>query len=64
MVLDAQGLRYAPISRADLRVIEANLRLFEASRLSKDLLAAQYMRQAAQDRLREQAAKLLTGELH
>ncbi len=62
VVLDTQGLRHAPISRDDLLVIEANLRLFEASQLIKDPLAAQYMRQAAQDRLREQAAKLLADD--
>ncbi|WP_161882694.1 hypothetical protein [Deinococcus alpinitundrae] len=35
VVLDTQGLRHAPISRDDLLVIEANLRLFEASRSSR-----------------------------
>ena len=62
VVLDTQGLRHAPISRDDLLVIEANLRLFEAAQLIKDPLAAQYMCQAAQDRLREQAAKLLADD--
>lgn len=62
VVLDTQGLRRASIGRDDLRVIEANLRLFEASQLIRDPLAAQYMRQAAQERLREQAAKLLAPD--
>ena len=59
VVLDGSGLRAASIGPDDLRIITANLRLFEASRTVKDQLAAQYMQQAAQDRLREQAAKLL-----
>ncbi|GAA4018393.1 hypothetical protein GCM10022631_34200 [Deinococcus rubellus] len=62
VVLDSQGLRHAPIGPDDWRMIEANLLLFEAAQLIKDPLAAQYMRQAAQDRLREQAAKLLEPE--
>ena len=59
VVLDHRGLHQLPIGSEDRQIIEANLRLFEASQHVKDKLAAQYMQQAAQDRLREQAFRLL-----
>ena len=58
LLLDDQGLHHAPIAPEDMQIIEANLRLYDASRFVQDSVASQYMRQAAEDRLRTHLARL------
>ena len=63
LLLDNRGLHHAPITPEDMQIIEANLRLYDASRYVQDGVASQYMRQAAEDRLRTHLASLRRSKI-